>query len=268
MLSKYLINKTHILLFVLLLCGCNSKTTSIVWDYEATRTITSSNIVIFSEIDEIRAKKDITIGVGGYMGMFGGAGGAIIGSLIEASQNGSVTQSSVDDLIKATKNNLSDFSISEELKLKIDAEKMKLKWLNVRSVKITQIEKTQDNIINLLIENEEDVLIVLRPTYYFSSDMRTLVVKGTLEMYPKRQNILTLKQSKLGERKSRIMDQPAFAMYELPDSRTSIQQNILLWLENSGVRVKTAVISGTKLISTELIQALSAPFPIALYVTE
>ena len=251
-----------IFIMILLAAGCRPKETELIWDHEATSRIKSANIIILSEHDEIKAKRNIDW-FGQASRMFG-TSGAIVASLVGELPDSFFDESVRDTLVALSKENLKGMSMSQRLKETLEKNRDKLAWLNITTIEISDMDVDKDSLQELLVAYNEDVLILLKPSYYFSADLTSLVVKISKEMYPRSQYLLAITNSQLGEKDSRLTSGADFSFYELPMASIDMETNAILWLQNGADKIKEAVEQGTDKLTRSLIDGLSKPFPVAL----
>ena len=238
-----------------LLAGCNSQPVR----YQLTSPdlpdkVSSSNIVILAEGDQVQARVErsnlSTYTLGG-----------IIPVLIDALIN-SARQDLADELTGTASRNLADFSVSEQLRHKLEENRQAFSWLKVRDIARTEGEGTKEATVKkLLASGNEDLLIVVKPTTYFLPDFDGLMMKLTAYVYPGSAQLMEYKVDQK-EEVSEMTSHTDFSYFELSNATKDKKSNMEKWASNSGAEIRRAIREGTNKLGNNLVSYLRKPFPV------
>ena len=216
--------------------------------------VSSSNIVILAEGDEVQARVErsnlSTYTLGG-----------IIPVLIDELVN-SARQDLADKLTGTASRNLADFSVSEQLRHKLEENRRAFSWLKVRDIARTEGEGTKEATVKkLLASGNEDLLIVIKPTTYFLPDFDGLMMKLSAYVYPRSAPLMEYRVDQK-EEASEITSHTDFSYFELSNATKDKKANMEKWASNSGAEIRRAIREGTNKLGDNLVSYLSKPFPV------
>jgi len=240
---------------ILLLDGCNSQPVKYYTrDIDISTKVTSSNIVILIEGDEIQmriARSNLT----GYL--LGGVAISLIDGLINNAR-----QELANELAKTANQNVTEFSISEQLKKALENNKQYYLWLNVMDIQRQGKEENKaETIKKLLGQRNEDVLIIVQPSFYFLPDFEGLMMKLTSTIYPRSDHLMEYRSDQK-EPMSKLYEHTKLHYHELESAPKNKKSNMEIWVSNSGSEIKKAIQHGTEVLSDDLVSFLSKPFPV------
>ncbi len=240
---------------MLLFNGCGSQPVKYYTsDIDISTKINSSNIVILIEGDEIQVRI-VRSNLTGYL--FGGVAISLIDALINNARQGLA-----DELVKTASQSVADFSISEQLKKALEDNKQSYLWLNVMDIQRQAKEENKaDTIKKLLGQRNEDVLIIVQPSFYFLPDFEGLMMKLTSTIYPRAYHLMEYR-SDLKEPMSKLYEHTELHYHELGSAPKNKKSNMEIWVSNSGSEIKKAIQNGTEVLSDDLVSFLSKPFPV------
>ena len=265
-----LVSKFCFCLFVLLLSsGCNPKPVQYITESrEIADNLNSSRLVVMSEGDEIKMRREY----GGellpsdYISIFGGG---LIPSLllqsIEAGYSPSgyvINDISSENIIELAKGDLKDFSLSVKTKENIKNQISRLDWLKINTIEISSLTKTGDTVKKILQDTRQDLLILVYPTFYFSTELDGLMMKVSVDLYPNTDDLLSINNKAWGTRESRITRFSSFYYHELKNPSTSRKYNASIWFSDDARELKIAIQTGVEITSEETLDALDTPFSV------
>lgn len=261
--------KYIVFLLVLIMGGCKPKPIEYITEgTEIADQLNSSRLVIMSEGDEIKMRREY----GGellpsdYASIFGG--GLITTLLLQSIEAGYSPPNYVADdisneaVISYAKNNLENVSLSIKIRENIENQVDRLEWLKINAIEISPLLKKADIVKKLLQDTTQDLLILVFPTFYLSTELDGLMMKVSVDIYPNTEELLKIKNKEWGTRESRISRHTFFYYHEIDKPSTSKKYNASIWFANDARELKVAVQNGVESTTKEVLDALDTPFTV------
>lgn len=233
------------------LTACATEPAFISLTPELSQRIRSSNGVIVATQKEIIADIDKS-NVATYTG--GGLIPALIDVAIESSR-----ASSAEKSLKPIRDVLVNYEIGSELHRALGTRIEAIPWLQARKIEVIH-DNRSNQIPHLLAANSEDALLVLTPTYVFSSDFSVLRFQTEVRVVPRATHLMPQNAGNDAEKRMTPLYKTTVIHLEpLTNQKNSTVDAATAWASEDGKRIKEALQQGTTRVADQIIEALSHP---------
>ncbi|OGW29845.1 MAG: hypothetical protein A2X59_13100 [Nitrospirae bacterium GWC2_42_7] len=232
------INLLVILVISIVSFGCAAKVHTPL-NQEARENISSCDIYIFLQQQEIYAEIDKS-----KVSM--ATGGGLIAALIDSAVDHSRAKKA-EASIMPIKNSLVDFDFGNTLKKEIQNSVKSVTWLNVGQINLEGM-LTEENSDRCFVNASASAILLVQPSYYFSSDFKSFKIASSVHLLPKSESLQKYK-TESDERPADLENaiyKNVLTYQEEVVKEGEKEENLQYWTEDKSIQVKTALSDGIK----------------------
>lgn len=238
----------------LLLCigaGCATEPEHIPLSPEQSQRISSSNGVILVAQKELVADIDKS-NVARY------TGGGLIPALIDVAIENS-RASSAEESLKPVRNALHDFEMGKALREALGSRLDAIDWLHLKRTDIVYDNRTNPA-ESLLASGQEDVLLLITPTYALTADFSALRMEAEIRVMPRVSRLIAGENAEGDKKKLTPLYKTKLSqVIPWPMPGSDMERAAKAWAADGGKAIRQAMSQGVKGLADEIVEVLNRP---------